>query len=235
MGSQRDPFPAHWVGEGATREGLGLCRLLHLYWNAEALARIGPRTVPLFLELLRDPNPDIRWRAAYRIGDLKDARAVEPLIAALRDPDLNVRACAAQSLGRLNDRRATAPLCGALRDPDKNVRHRAAQALGNLADRRAVEALCAALVDTDYLVRMNAIRAMWPRSIRRDPRLVPPLIRVLQEDVKDVIRREAAEALGNTRDSRAFEPLLAGLKDTSSSVRETSATARSATPAPSSR
>ncbi len=49
-----------------------------------------------------------RWeQAAWALGRLGDARAVEPLIAALKDEDLKVREQAAWALGRLGDARAT--------------------------------------------------------------------------------------------------------------------------------
>ncbi|MGB9872500.1 MAG: HEAT repeat domain-containing protein, partial [Anaerolineae bacterium] len=44
---------------------------------------------------------EIRRDAARALGELKDARAVEPLIAALKDKDSDVREAAAEALDRL--------------------------------------------------------------------------------------------------------------------------------------
>jgi len=53
-----------------------------------------------------DLNAGVRWCAAEALGEIKDVRAVEPLIAALRDPNAYVRWCAADALGKIGDARA---------------------------------------------------------------------------------------------------------------------------------
>ena len=44
---------------------------------------------------------NVRWRAAWSLGDLKDRKAVNPLINSLKDPEARVRQWAAVSLGVL--------------------------------------------------------------------------------------------------------------------------------------
>ena len=41
---------------------------------------------------LKSPDGNVRWNAAQGLGEIKDHRSVEPLIAALKDADGNVRA-----------------------------------------------------------------------------------------------------------------------------------------------
>ncbi len=41
-----------------------------------------PRSIPVFLEALKDRNPDIRKTAIHALGEMEVAAAVEPLIAA---------------------------------------------------------------------------------------------------------------------------------------------------------
>ena len=53
------------------------------------------------IEALKDKNSDVRWRAAFALGEIKDARAVEPLIEALKDEDKYFQSVAADALGRI--------------------------------------------------------------------------------------------------------------------------------------
>ena len=54
---------------------------------------------------MRDANPDVREQAVFALGQIRDRRAVEPLISALKDADADVREQAAFGLGQI----ATAP------------------------------------------------------------------------------------------------------------------------------
>jgi len=54
----------------------------------------------------------VRVNAAEALGELKDSRAVEPLLQALRDEDSGVRWSASAALGELKDTRAVDPLMG---------------------------------------------------------------------------------------------------------------------------
>lgn len=52
----------------------------------------------------------VRGRAAIMLGNLKDPRAVEPLIRALDAPGFQTPLHAAEALGKIGDRRAIPPL-----------------------------------------------------------------------------------------------------------------------------
>ncbi len=54
--------------------------------------------------------------AAWALGEMRDPRAVEPLIAALKDKDYEVRVCAAIALGEMRDPRAVEPLIESMED-----------------------------------------------------------------------------------------------------------------------
>lgn len=60
-----------------------------------------------------------RQAAASALGEIGDARAVEPLIQTLEDRDSLVAGKAAQALGRIGDARAVEPLIQALKDGDR--------------------------------------------------------------------------------------------------------------------
>ncbi len=66
------------------------------------------------------------------LGRVKDARALEPLVAALRSPDAQVRAECCLALGELRDPAASEPLLAATRDPEHVVRAAAGQALDRI-------------------------------------------------------------------------------------------------------
>ncbi|MBN1843128.1 MAG: tetratricopeptide repeat protein [Deltaproteobacteria bacterium] len=90
-----------------------------------------------------------RSQAAFKLGQIKDKKAIEPLIKALaNDEHWTVRQNAARSLTALGARQAVPHLIRAL-ESDKNVfvRTSAAKALGKLGDKSAVAALTKALKD----------------------------------------------------------------------------------------
>src|SRR5438270_37283 len=97
--------------------------------DLDMAVRLGRRALRPLVRALRDPNAEVRARAAEALGTLGYARAVGPLIAALRGPSELVRERAAKALGALGDRRAAGPLREALQDPDRYVQAAAAQAL----------------------------------------------------------------------------------------------------------
>jgi HEAT repeat protein len=78
----------------------------------------------------------VRFAAAAALGEIGDARAVEPLVAALQDRTL--REVAARALGQIGDARAVEPLLAALQDPEEEVRVAAVSALGEIMDARVV-------------------------------------------------------------------------------------------------
>ena len=57
--------------------------------------------VSLLVHALKDNSPVIRIAAGKRLGELKDPRAIEPLVEALENADLDSRCKAAQVLGEL--------------------------------------------------------------------------------------------------------------------------------------
>ncbi|TAJ44300.1 HEAT repeat domain-containing protein [Methanofollis fontis] len=88
-----------------------------------------------FLARLSHERPEYRWGAADALGRLRDARAVDPLIAAMDDPDPRVRKKAAWALGQIGDARGQRALLAAFRDPDENVREIAGEAYEILKEK----------------------------------------------------------------------------------------------------
>ncbi len=114
-----------------------------------------------------DMDPDIREVAVRALGDLGDARVVEPLIAMLgtsREVHIVwVRETTVRSLGQIGDAREIEPLIAILMDPSVSLRAAAARAQGEIGDRRAADPLNAALRDPSHGVReavAGALRTM---------------------------------------------------------------------------
>jgi HEAT repeat protein len=106
--------------------------------------------------------------AAWMLGDIGDARAVEPLIATLGEEYLpygtyiSAHEAIGEALVKIGDARAVEPLIEALGggDEESDVRRVAAKALGEFGDARAVEPLIEALGDEDEDVRDAAKEAL---------------------------------------------------------------------------
>jgi hypothetical protein len=60
-----------------------------------------PADVPSLIGLLKDPNVSIRMRAARTLGQTKDKRALQPLVAALADDNSYSRSDAVRALERI--------------------------------------------------------------------------------------------------------------------------------------
>ncbi|HEX6850198.1 MAG TPA: HEAT repeat domain-containing protein [Candidatus Polarisedimenticolaceae bacterium] len=115
-----------------------------------------PDSVPWLVQRLRDPERDVRARAAHAIGEIGDPAAGRSLAALLRDPEWPVRAMAAKAIGRLRHADAASALCDSLRDREWWVRANAGDALRRLGDR-GVEALERMLDDADVFARHQAV------------------------------------------------------------------------------
>ena len=59
---------------------------------AKTLGEIGEPAVQPLILALSDEDSDVRYGAAYGLGEIRDPRAVEPLIHALSDENSDVRA-----------------------------------------------------------------------------------------------------------------------------------------------
>jgi HEAT repeat protein len=156
-----------------------------------------------------------RRSAAEELGTMRDARAVEPLIAALQDPDDSVADAAAVALGRIADPRAIRPLAAALKKPA--TRWSAADALVGLG-APALETVIAALSNPDVEISKALLPHLKQHNVK-DPRLVEPLLRQLRSS-DWFVRHSAAESLGRIGDLRAVEPLAGALRDDNRIVRE---------------
>lgn len=132
-------------------------------WAAWALGMLGDKeAVPALLGALGHPDAETRGYAIQALAELKDARAVPPLVAyAGAAPAQPKRSEAVLALGRIADPAALPHLRGWLKDGDKYVRVEAAKALGAMKDATAADTLRAlSSSDPSVNVRNAAAKAL---------------------------------------------------------------------------
>lgn len=149
--------------------------------------------------------------AADALGELGDARAVNPLATMLRDADASRRITAAAALAKLSGFTAPQELLATLHDPDPMVRLWGTKALARSHDQKAIHALIAAL--------SNEPRSITALGESKSPEAVTALIAFLANLAnKTADRAAAAASLGILGDPRAVEPLIASLKEDNSQI-----------------
>src|SRR5262245_17229729 len=211
----------------------------------EELDRLGdPETVEPLIALLQAPSWEVRSDVANVLGFLGDRRAVEPLLQVLRglpagrayaasrwgnrkgaDPgwimgtadevllhQKGVCHVVAMALIALDDARAVEPLIEMLADPSRDVRGNAAWVLERLGDPRAIEPLWTLVEGDEAFARSQAISALGRLG---DARVAERLLAMLDRSYDPIV----ANALGDLRERRAVEPLVAHLTATGERLR----------------
>jgi HEAT repeat protein len=130
----------------------------------------------------------VRLHATKALGETRDARAVEPLIANLKDEKCGCTS--ANALVKIG-KPAVEPLITALKDENPIVRRNAAVALGKIKDASAVNPLITALKDENPIVRRNAAVALGEI---KDTSAAEPLTAALKDE-SPIVRKKAATAL----------------------------------------
>jgi hypothetical protein len=160
--------------------------------------------------------------------EIKDIRAVEPLISTLEDEEWSVRLGAVKSLKKIQHAQAIKPLIACLNDENKHVRAWAVFALGGFVDARvtdaqALESMLESLKDlrgdgffhmedSEPDVVMHArgvihdIYHAAAELLKKDPRAIDILIDALDDD-EHFMRSWAAFKLGEIADPKVLEAL----------------------------
>jgi HEAT repeat protein len=116
----------------------------------QVLASSDVDTVSPLLELLKNPDADLRMQAALALGDQGDTRAIAALAAALDDEDTNVRYHAIEALGKLKAASAVDALVEIAESKDFFLTFAVLDALIKIGDTRVVPRILA-LLDDDLL------------------------------------------------------------------------------------
>ena len=180
-----------------THEPAGLRLGCISFYMSFAQARMPVETM---IDLMRDPDPDIRFGMATALGTLKIGRAANAIFDVLQnDPDPNVRAGAAQALGDLKDRRGFDALVAMLDDPA--ARTRAIAGIRASRDLRGVEPLIAVMrTDDDPEVRAAAANALG--DLKNDTSIEALIAALDDPDIRVLVN--AANSLGRMGDARAI-------------------------------
>ncbi len=172
---------------------------IHAIWGLGQLARKDAALAQPALELLRDPDSEIRAQAAKLLGDARAPAAEPSLVALLADPEPRVRFHAALALSKVGTATAVPPLFTMLRGSDDAfLRHAGVLALAHCADRAA---LLAAAEDEAVTVRAAVLLAL-----RRQGQ--PEVARFLADRDPQLVL-EAARAIYDTPIEPAFPQLAA--------------------------
>jgi HEAT repeat protein len=148
------------------------------------LAALGEQALPALLRFLhendgsRPQQADRRWWALRAIAEIKCPAARDALLQALADSDSRLRQCALLGLRLQPDERLLAQAPALLADRDALAASLAADALIALG-KLATPALVKALQDAPQAARLRAVRAL---ARIQDPRSIPVLFKVLDED-----------------------------------------------------
>jgi hypothetical protein len=176
-----------------------------------SLVAMGEVALDALIQSLNSDVWNIRMNAAIALGNIKNPRAVEPLLRGLNE-DIRIQAIVA--LGEIGDSRAEQPLHDALQDPNEIARAFAAEALGKMGHR---EPLIEALDDTSEFVKQTAIQALAQCA---DPTIATHISRVMRNAGDWATRYLAAKTLGELKYATAEGPLREALTDSDEMVRQ---------------
>jgi len=154
----------------------------------ESMRAFGNDLLEPTIELLSDPDEEVRGSAMLVAQSFEDPRIVPATITLLKDPDWWIRITAAETLGRLKDPRGVPALMEALSDPE--TRWSAVEALGRIGDLRAAPALSQLLQDPAPEVRIEVIQAL---SHFQHPQMLDFVRNVAKSDPSRAVRARAFE------------------------------------------
>lgn len=190
---------------------------------AEVLKQIGKSAVdPLIKVLGNGYSDDSREVAAETLGNIGDARAVEPLIKALGDKRGQVCRAAAEALVKIGKPAIESLVKTCAKGSSRgDSYYPALWILSRIKDPQGIDALIKALDDENPNIRQMVAEALGEM---RDAKAVQPLIKALSASIPWG-REKVAEALGKLKDARALEPLISALQDKEYEVRKQAAVA----------
>lgn len=166
-------------------------------------------SVLALLQLLTNGgSPDDYFAAVRTLGELRDERAVEPLLSLYEKvTDDEDRPIILSALSKIGGPKATELILKVCSDPDRRIRHRAAFPFFRLQGQTSVEALKKALTDEDFRIRERAAVAL-----RRNADVAIEELLVALNDPEPDVRVAAAVGLDDCYDERIIHPLIERLR-----------------------
>ncbi|HSB71796.1 MAG TPA: HEAT repeat domain-containing protein [Candidatus Methylomirabilis sp.] len=177
-----------------------------------------PGAVHHLLDSLQDESEYVRRAAVEVLNQVGNTSAIKDLLGALRDRDWWVRVRAADALGTIGGPKVVEAVVSLVKDRDEFIRRCAIEILNSnrahTGNETVFQSLVEALEDEDWWVRERAIDALAGLG---DRRAVPPLLRVMERDVKAA--PVAIRALASLGDPQAIRPMLTQLRSHDKAVR----------------
>ncbi|MBD2774828.1 sister chromatid cohesion protein PDS5 [Iningainema tapete] len=208
------------------------------------LNQIGSPATPALIEALKDPNVQVRRRAAYALSQTDpalEADVISDLQATLKDSDKYVRISTIKALGHHFPVGTIRPILihdlrTALKDPEKYVRISAIETLGYIHAKDAIPDFLTALRDSDKYIRISAAQALGGivRNNSKDlteeeVKAIVSNLRTALKDPEKYVRINAAKALSSLtvgiKAKAAVIDLSAAFKDPENEVRISAAQA----------
>jgi HEAT repeat protein len=198
LGAIKDPRAVQPLTEAILKEGR------EIQWAYfQALWDIGEASVPYLVRLLDSDDSNTRQNSAFVLGELRDARAVEPLIPLLKDETAMVRYRVAEALAKIKDRRAVVPLLYAMWAGDWELESAAAHALREIGFEN-IGMACSLLNYRD--IEPEVAIAFVLRG-EKCPELIEPMVYIVEQDTLDLGPR-AVEILAEIDDPSVIYHLI---------------------------
>lgn len=187
---------------------------------------------------LNDPDPGVRSKAAFSLGESGQLSTIPTLNKMLDDPAVEVRINAARALGLIGSPEVEPALIRAIKaKPPLAVRYELVKALGSFRTDTSASQLAWELDHSNNQVRVAALesigkrgdnnlvpavvkytkhsepivasRAIWALGELGDPKATPVLVEILKQGKSPDLRRESAQALARIGDARSAPSLTA--------------------------
>jgi len=162
--------------------------------SIEALGLIGDAgALPEILQYTDSDNKLLREKAGQSLGELAINTSIPHVKKLLKDECPDVRLAAVKALGKMKDSSSVETLMEmAEKSSEADMREEAVKALGKIGDMKAGDLLINKLYDQSEYVRLAAIEALGDMNVRE---ALPHLIKLLENDEKEFVRRSAGKTI----------------------------------------
>jgi HEAT repeat protein len=167
------------------------------------------------IELLRDPDPEIRKAAAESLEVVESLYSLEQILEVLQKGERGAKVTAIYALERIDSDKVFPPLLQILQQADADLRSASIQVLGAKKNPQTLGTLVKHLKDPHPAVRVHAAEAVGNFP---DKRLIPYLATLINQK-DDTLAAAVTKSLGMIGGSESEEHILAAMQDSRPSVR----------------
>lgn len=165
----------------------------------KTLDKIGKPAVGPLITALEDNDAEVRWRAAYSLGEMGDTRAIEPLAELLKDEDRRVCYRAIEALGKIESSQAAESIITVLTDENPHLRNKADRVLVDMGEPAVDPLIYTLRFGNNREIRMSSagmLRRIYQNQKAKKLNCIPEaLIDVMLDDDDCCIRNKIVEVL----------------------------------------